>query len=99
MIYKIIGKNSFFDNVTRITCQSQNDELIELDVHNMFFDIITDTFSLELVDKHKNQGDYIMNGTVMNSEIISFGGLLMNIKNLKLKLNNDSKISCVITKI
>ena len=63
-------KNKDYNNVTRLSCRSE-DDFLELDVHNILCSSIKDDkITVELTSKFKD-GDYIMSGIIMSNCKIS----------------------------
>ncbi len=87
--FKIVDKKlncSSLDNndVYRITCKSEDNIILELDVHQLFFNIFDEYFNLKIYNFSNDciHADYICNGIIISNTKflhVSFNGLLFKL--------------------
>jgi hypothetical protein len=104
--FSITDKKQLFDNVTRFYADlDKSKTTVEFDMHNLFLKMIepSQQFSLNFLEDNKVDGDIMMKGIITKVEQdelnVSFGGLLMTLKNHDIKKHNfkiDETISCIL---
>lgn len=86
MIFKFVSEQTEnYENVVRITCKGDNDSLLTIDVHKIFYDILKNSescsFSLDFYDTHNKDYDYYMNAITIENDskklFLSGHGLLL----------------------
>jgi RNA polymerase Rpb8 len=100
-LFKIIGTTTNnFKNVTRITAISSGDYKLEIDVNNLFFDVMNGKdFRLVLSKQIDEDADYIMKGLLLkkdaNNTYVSYSGLLMHVDKY-IDIDFDTDVYCNI---